>query len=89
MPRLACKNDKGNCGHEFESMDPNAICEWCGGTTFVALKQTGLEKMLGVNMVEGACCEDDENDSVVKSLLERIPNVFKLVWKKSLKRFRT
>lgn len=61
MPLLACNNDNGKCGHEFESQNPKASCDWCGGTTFIASRKTGLEVMLGIDILEGVCHVNDED----------------------------
>ena len=42
MPYLHCSN----CHHEYEAIDENETCNWCGSHGYVLEKETPLESLL-------------------------------------------
>ena len=42
MPLLHCEN----CHHEWETIEEEEICDWCGGGSYILESETPLSKMI-------------------------------------------
>jgi len=42
MPLLHCES----CHHEYESLDVNKLCDWCGAAGYILAEKTSMEKWL-------------------------------------------